>query len=156
MTPRFGQPPRRGVVYRRRPGAYAILLGRRGVLLTRQVTPDLDELQLPGGGIDPGEAVLPALIREVREETGHSCRIDRRLATFRQYSWMPDYNRHAEKMCHVYLGRAGPRLGPPEEAGHSAIWCSLEAALAGLSSPGNRAVLTRFALSTRLRPRAGY
>lgn len=146
MTPRYGSPPRPGQVYRRRPGAYAILLraGNRGaarMLLTRQVTPDLDEIQLPGGGIDPGEAAGPAALREILEETGYRARLSRHLASYRQFSWMPDYGVHAEKLCRVFLGHVGPRVGPPSEPGHTAMWMAPEEALARLASPGNRAVV---------------
>ena len=53
MLKRLGDPPESGRKYRLRPGVYAILpLGRR-LLLTHQLEPDND-IQLPGGGIDPG------------------------------------------------------------------------------------------------------
>ena len=150
MIRRFGVPPRRGVAHRLRPGAYAVLLGtgaRAGrVLLTRT-----DEIQLPGGGIDPGESPLPALAREVREETGHACRVLRRLGTYRRFAWMPDYAMHAEKLCHVYLGLAGPRLGPPLEPEHHPLWMRLSEAAALVASPGDAAYLAALA-SGALRP----
>lgn len=143
--PRTGRPPVSGVTYRRRPGAYAVLLRGHDVLLTRQVTGDIDEIQLPGGGIDPFEAPLPALIREIREETGYSARILRRLGGFRQFTWMSEYGIHAQKICHVYLGRPGLRLGPPGERGHTAVWMSLADAMVRVANPGGRAVLRRVA-----------
>lgn len=146
MFPRYGTPPRPGIAYRRRPGAYAVLFGADGrVLLTRQETADLREIQLPGGGIERGEAPLPALAREVVEETGHTCRIDRWLATYRRYTFMVEYGFHAEKICHVFVGRAGPRLGPPSEAGHHAIWADLSEAVEMVESKGDRAVLRALA-----------
>lgn len=150
MIPRHGPPPRRGVRYRRRPGAYALLLGR-GARSGQVLLTETDEVQLPGGGIDPGEAPLAALAREVREETGHACRILRRLGAFRRFAWMPEHAMHAEKLCHVYLGHAGPRIGPPSEPDHHALWVpagdaarrldvagDAAYAAAALSSPSNR------------------
>lgn len=141
--PRAGQPPRAGIAYRMRPGAYGVLLRGREILLTRQVTSDVDELQLPGGGIDPGEAPLPALIREMREETGYSAIVQRHLGSFRDFTFMPEYGIHAQKICHVFLGRPGLRLGPPSEAGHSAVWMPLLDAVRRVASPGSRAILQR-------------
>ena len=143
MIRRHGPPPARAVRYRARPGAYAVLLGRGAragqILLTRT-----DEVQLPGGGIDPGESPLRALAREVREETGHACRVLRRLGAFRRYVWMPDYAMQAEKLCHVYLALAGPRLGPPSEPGHAALWAPVGQAAALLDVEGDRTFLAAY------------
>ena len=156
MIPRHGSPPRRGIAYRLRPGAYAVLPGPRGLLLTQQWS-DLAgwETQLPGGGIDPGESPRAALAREVLEETGHACRVLRRLGTHRRFVWMPEYGIHAEKVCHVYLGRAGVRRGPPTETGHRAVWLSPRAAAAALASPGDAAAVREFYGAARTSGAAG-
>lgn len=142
MIPRHGRPPRPGIVYRHRPGAYAVLIRDGKILLTRQVTGDIDELQLPGGGIDPGESPLPALIRELREETGYSAILTRHVGAFRDFTWMSDYGFHAAKLCNLYLGRPGRRVGPPTEAGHSPLWLPLHQGIAKLASEGSRRLLT--------------
>ena len=69
MIRRFGEPPRSDLRYTRRAGAYALLPRGGHLLLTNQQNPGPD-IQLPGGGIDPGESPLVALHREVFEETG--------------------------------------------------------------------------------------
>lgn len=139
---RYGVPPRPDKVYRLRPGAYAVLLGVRGVLLTHQQAPE-PEYQLPGGGIDPGESPMAALRREVFEETGWRIGALRRLTVYRRYTWMPEYDYWAEKICAVYLARPVRRIGPPTEPGHSAVWAPAEEAPALLASAGDRAVLQR-------------
>ncbi|GGL55386.1 NUDIX domain-containing protein [Wenxinia marina] len=121
---RIGESVRPDIRYGRRPGAYAILLRGDDVLLTLQEGED-PVPQLPGGGIDPGEQVLPALHREVMEETGWSIAAPRRLGAFRRFNWMPDYGRWAEKICQVYLARPVRRVGPPTEPGHHAVWMPL-------------------------------
>ena len=144
MTRRRSEPPRAGVRYRLRPGAYAVLpLGDR-VLLTWQEAPHF-EWQLPGGGIDPGEHPVPALHREVMEETGWRIGPPRRLGAFRRFVWMPDYGINAEKLCTVYVARPVLRLGPPTEPGHHAALVPLRDALRMVGNPGDRAMLADWA-----------
>ena len=146
MIRRYGERIEQGRDYRLRPGAYAILLSGRNVLLTYQEAPN-PEFQLPGGGIDPGESPLQALHREVREETGWTLADPRRVGAFRRFTYMPEYDRWAEKLCHIYLARPALRLGPPSEAGHLAVWTSAVGALDLLGNPGDaeflRGVLRR-------------
>lgn len=138
MIRRHGEPVQAGRRYHRRPGAYAVLWRGGRLLVTRQDAP-VPELQLPGGGIDPGEAPLRALHREVREETGWSIAAPVRLGAYRRFTYMPDYDLWAEKLCHVYLARPALCLGAPTEAGHSALWLAAGEAAASLTSPGDRA-----------------
>ena len=116
---------------------YAVLLRGRDVLLTHQEEP-IPEFQLPGGGVDAGEHALPALHREVMEETGWTMEIERRLGAFRRFTFMPEYDLWAEKLCTVYLARPVARRGPPTEAGHAAVWAPIETAGRLLANSGDR------------------
>ncbi len=140
MIRRFGEPFRPGQRYRRRPGVYAVLLQGDRLLATHQAEP-VPEYQLPGGGIDPGEQPIAALHREVFEETGWKIAITRRLGAFRRFTYMPEYDLWAEKLCTVYLARPVRPLGPPSEAGHSAVWLPVDQALRHLGNEGDRAML---------------
>lgn len=142
MIRRYGEAVKAGQKYRRRPGVYAILLRGDDILLTHQAEPD-DEFQLPGGGIDPGENPLPALYREVMEETGWHCTDARRFGTFRRFCYMPDYDRWAEKVCTIYIARPTLRLGPPSEKGHTAVWMPAHQAIDLLGNAGDRAMLAQ-------------
>jgi 8-oxo-dGTP diphosphatase len=142
MIPRFGDSKRSDQHYRRRPGVYAMLIRGDSILLTHQSAPT-PEFQLPGGGIDPGEQPIPALHREVHEETGWHIAIERRLGAFRRFTYMPEYDLWAEKVCTIYLARPVRSMGPPTESGHLAIWLPVEAALTRLGNPGDRAMLAR-------------
>src|SRR5215813_6119785 len=51
-----------------RPGVAAVIFENGGVLLQRR--DDNGKWGLPGGGVEPGESVRAAVVREVREETG--------------------------------------------------------------------------------------
>lgn len=142
MIRRFGEAVKTGQIYRHRPGVYAALLDGQDILTTHQAEP-VPEFQLPGGGIDPGEHPIAALHREVMEETGWKIAITRRIGAFRRFTYMPEYDRWAEKLCTIYLARPVRRLGPPCEAGHTAVWMPVRAALQILGNDGDRALLAR-------------
>ena len=125
-----------------RPGAYAILLRGRDLLLTHQEEPE-PEFQLPGGGIDPGESPISALHREVFEETGWRIAAPRRIGAFRRFTYMPEYDLWAEKLCHIYVARPVRRHGPAGETGHMAVWTSPVLAAEILADAGSRAFLAR-------------
>lgn len=136
---RIGETVRPGISYRDRRGAYGLILRGGKLLCVWQE----DELQLPGGGIDPGESPLQALHREVREETGWRIGgLDGgpplRLGAFQRYVWLWDYKYWARKVQTIYLARAVARLGPPLEPGHRPVWLSPEEAARQLHVEGDR------------------
>ena len=137
MIRRVGEPLRHDVRYRLRPGVYALLVRDGQVLLTHQAQP-VPEFQLPGGGIDPGEPVVPALHREVIEETGWRIATPRRIGAFRRFTYMPEYDLWAEKLCHIYMARPTLRLGPPTEEGHTAHWTTAQKAADLVGNDGDR------------------
>ncbi|MGS4945242.1 NUDIX domain-containing protein [Meridianimarinicoccus sp. RP-17] len=137
---RFGPPPEPGRRYTARPGIYAILLREGRVLLTHQQTP-WPEFQLPGGGVDPGEQPVAALHREVFEETGWRIGPVRRLSVHRRFTYMPEYDLWADKICTICVARPSLRVGPPAEPGHSAHWVPAALAAEMVASPGDAAAL---------------
>jgi 8-oxo-dGTP diphosphatase len=146
MTRRYGEPVRKDQRYRARPGVYAVLVRGGDVLLTHQMDPD-PEFQLPGGGIDPGESPIRALHREVWEETGWHIGAVRRLGMYRRFTYMPEYDLWAEKLCHIYLARPARALGPPPEPGHTALWAPLAYAAAMLTNTGDADFVRRLSVS---------
>ncbi|MGR3514740.1 MAG: NUDIX domain-containing protein [Paracoccaceae bacterium] len=142
MIPRVGEPVRSGIKYRIRPGAYAILVRNGRILLTHQNAPT-PEFQLPGGGIDPGEQMVFALHREILEETGWRATGLRRIGAFRRFTFMPEYDLWAEKICHVFCGRPTCRVDDPAEPDHTAIWTIPELAHELVGNEGDRLFLRR-------------
>jgi 8-oxo-dGTP diphosphatase len=142
MIKRYGEAVKSGQRYRRRAGIYGVLLDGDAVLLTHQASP-VPEYQLPGGGIDPGEHPIAALHREVYEETGWHIGPARHVGTFRRFTYMPEYDKWAEKVCSVFVARPTLRLGPPTEAGHTAVWAPSELALDLVGNDGDRAMLAK-------------
>jgi 8-oxo-dGTP diphosphatase len=142
MIRRYGAVPLAGQRYKHRAGVYAILPLDGKLLLTYQGDPHF-EIQLPGGGIDPGEHPLNALHREVFEETGWRIAQPRKLGTFRRFTFMPEYDMWAEKLCHIYLARPVRPHGPPTEPGHMAIWLEPRDAIMELYNDGDADFVTK-------------
>jgi 8-oxo-dGTP diphosphatase len=147
MIRRYGEAVRAGMRYTRRPGVYAILPRGDSLLVTHQAEPT-PEFQLPGGGIDRGEQPIAALHREVFEETGWHIGTPRRLGAFRRFTYMPEYDLWAEKVCTVYVAMPVLRAGPPSEPGHQAVWLPMTEALDLLGNEGDRAMLAGFILQS--------
>lgn len=144
MIRRYGESVKPGQRYTRRPGVYAVIAEGDALLATHQIEP-VPEFQLPGGGMDAGESPLSALHREVFEETGWRIRPVRRLGAYRRFTYMPEYDLWAEKVCQIWLAHPVRAYGPPSEPGHSAIWMPMVEAADLLASPGDRAFVERVA-----------
>lgn len=140
----WGEGVRPGRRYRHRNGVYVIALTGRGVLLTLQESP-VPEIQLPGGGIDPGEPPLRALHREMMEETGWRIAAPRRIGAYRRFSYVPEYRFWVEKVCTIYLARAVRRVAAPAEPGHHALVVPIRSAPALVASAGAGEFLARVA-----------
>jgi 8-oxo-dGTP diphosphatase len=148
MIRRVGTPPEAGRNYTQRVGVYALLPRGADLLLTCQYEPGPD-IQFPGGGVDPGEHPLAALHREVREETGWTIRAPRRIWAFRNFTFMPEYDLWAEKVCLVYRAEPVRRLGPATESFHEPLWLPAVHAAEVLESPGDRACARAFAMGLK-------
>ncbi len=148
MIRRYGDTPQSGQHYKHRPGVYAVLPRGGKLLLTYQGAPH-DEIQLPGGGIDPGESPLHALHREVFEETGWRIADPRKIGAFRRFVYMPEYDIHAEKLCHIYLARPVRPHGPPTEPDHIPLWLDPQDAAEMIYNAGDAAFVRQL---SALRP----
>ncbi|MFS4436930.1 NUDIX domain-containing protein [Paracoccaceae bacterium GXU_MW_L88] len=135
---RFGRPRKPEISYAERPGVYGIIASGEMLLLTQT-----DTLQLPGGGIDPGESPLRALHRECYEETGWKIAPVRRLGAYQRYAWLPEYGFYARKICQIYICRPVRRLGPATEPDHMPLWMSAANAVAHIDVSGDAVFVAR-------------
>lgn len=145
---RVDKPPRQGIRYRLRHGVYAILPQADGLLVTMQHDPG-PELQLPGGGVDPGEQPLQALYREVMEETGWCIAAPQRLGAFRRFVYMPEYDLWAEKLCTIYVARPVRAICEPTEPGHTPLTIGVDVAMSELGNIGDRMFVRQWSADRR-------
>lgn len=138
---RIGEPIQKDIRYYYRPSIYGIIVVGKRILLTEQ---NGKEIQLPGGGIDKGEQYLHALIREVYEETGWKIKPERRLGFFQRYVYMPEYNKWAHKVSHIYFCRGIYKISLPTEKGHMPILATPPTAARLVESPGDRIFIRQF------------
>lgn len=136
MIRRFGETPKPGQTYRPRPGVYAILPRGTQILATWQGGIH-NEIQLPGGGIDPGESPIQALHREIMEETGWIIARPRRIGAHRRFVYMPEYDKWAEKICAIYVADPVRQVREPLEAEHLPLWIEGVDAPDLLATPGD-------------------
>ena len=85
-----------GSQYELRKSARAILLNEEGKMATQYLA-RYNYHKLPGGGVDPGESIEEALVREVREEVGCDCIIERAVGMVIEY-------RNKYMMLHISYG----------------------------------------------------
>lgn len=122
-------------------GACETRTAARGIVqrenLTLFVVSRKGDYKFPGGGVEPGESLVDALCREVREETGSpvlpgSCR-EWALVHERRKGLIVDI---LEMDSHYFLCELGGDQGPQDLQGYeieeefSTVWLPLEEALA--------------------------
>jgi 8-oxo-dGTP diphosphatase len=132
-----------GVVWREGPAGLQVAVIHR---------PRRDDWSLPKGKLDPGEGWEAAAVREVREETGCSCR----MAEFAASLWYVPGRSPKPKVVlywNMELHREG-ELDAGDEVDEVA-WLRPRAALARLDRESERKVLLRALARREARDRAG-
>jgi 8-oxo-dGTP diphosphatase len=119
-----------GVVYRLdEAGSAEVVLVHR---------PAYDDWSLPKGKLKPGERLETAALREVEEETGMTCLIDRCLGITRYVD-----RRDRDKVVWYWLMRAYDGEFKPLAEVDQVRWCDIVEAMATLSYDHDRDILLR-------------
>ena len=71
------------------------------------------------------------------EETGYTITGARRLGVYQRYTYMPDYDLMARKICHIYVAFACRQVADPIEPEHENHWVDPTLAIELLSSDGD-------------------
>lgn len=128
-----------GAVYVVRPGAYAIMRDEAGLVAV--VDTPLGRF-LPGGGIDEGESVEEAVVREVREECGLDVRARGIVTRAVELLYAAGEATYFEKRCvFVAIDRSiGQEAGVAGsgEADHELRWVKLDEAARTLAHASQR------------------
>jgi 8-oxo-dGTP diphosphatase len=101
-----------------------------------------DDWSFPKGGVDPGETIEQAALREVKEEAGLECKIIRKLSSS-HYLFKNRKGRTMPKVVHYFLMKAtGGGLFTDGEETDEARWCGIDEAAKLLSYQGDKDLLS--------------
>ncbi|HUH07262.1 MAG TPA: NUDIX hydrolase [Egibacteraceae bacterium] len=122
-----------GLVHEDRPdGRWVVLISRRNAASQLQWT-------LPKGGLEEGEDLETAALREVREETGLDCDIADKLGVVDYwFIWSPEQVRY-HKFVHYYLMHPrGSAVQARDDEAEEVAWLPIEQAIDRLSHENER------------------
>jgi 8-oxo-dGTP pyrophosphatase MutT (NUDIX family) len=122
-----------GLVIDDRPdGRWVVLIAHRNAAGTIQWT-------LPKGGLEEGEALAQAAVREVREETGLDAEVVDKLGVVDYwFVWRPDEVRY-HKFVHYFLMRhRGGDMAARDDEAEEVVWLPFSEALERLSHANER------------------
>lgn len=122
-----------GLVYEDRPeGRWVVLISRRNAAGALQWT-------LPKGGLEEGEDLERAAVREVREETGFSCAITDKLGVIDYwFVWKPDEVRYHKYVHYFLMAYEGNPPAARDEEAEEVVWLPFGEALDRLTHPNER------------------
>lgn len=131
-VPQFGE-PRAGRVYTDRPAAFGILERDGQIAAVRIEKPDgATWIDLPGGGVDPGETPEQGVVREFGEEAGLRVSVREPLTQADQFFVNTEGEAWNNRSAFFILDLVAPDAGLKIEDDHTLIWLSPLEAIASL------------------------
>lgn len=132
-TPQFGQPTP-GKAYPDRPAAFVIAAREGQIALVRVSLPDGGvRIDLPGGGIDPGETAEQAAARECGEEAGLEVEVGACVTLADHYFVNPNGERNNTRGAFFEAAVLAEQPDLKIEDDHAVEWATPHEALARLS-----------------------
>ncbi|MGH3664968.1 MAG: NUDIX hydrolase [Egibacteraceae bacterium] len=122
-----------GLVYDDRPdGRWVVLISRRNAAGELQWT-------LPKGGLEEGEGLESAAVREVREETGLDSAITGKLGVVDYwFVWRPDEVRYHKYVHYFLMAFRGGNTATHDDEAEDVVWLPLVEAAERLTHPNER------------------
>jgi len=117
-VPTFGT-PEPGQQYTDRPGAYAFMFNKHNELAVLQTSWGSF---LPGGGLEPGEAEVAGLTRELREEMGVKLQTAELVCRANQYLFSRHYQKHFLKIGSFYRVEVVQPILLKMQKDHELLW----------------------------------
>ena len=129
-----------GLIYRPRPGAYAVILNSQMEVAVIQVK---DKFFLPGGGIHHGEPVEDALQREAVEETGWSITIGSLIGEAIDYIEVRERGPYYEIQSRFFQAEFSVKIGTPQDPDHHLVWLPVNEASRKLRRESQAWIISR-------------
>ena len=122
-----------GLVFADRPdGRWVVLISRRNAAGQLQWT-------LPKGGLEDGEALEDAAVREVLEETGLVAEVTDKLGVVDYwFVWKPDEVRYHKYVHYFLMAHRGGDTAARDDEAEDVEWMPIAEALERLSHPNER------------------
>ena len=111
---------------------------------------------LPKGGVEPGESVQQAALREVCEETGMTGAVEGELGSIDYWFYARDRGGRIHKTVHYFLVRAtGGSTDAHDHEVREARWVDVDTALGLMTYPNEREMVRKAAVALGAIPHAG-
>ena len=129
------------IEYRKRPGAYAIIINKDDDKIGIVVTGE--RYFYLGGGIEKGETKLEALKRELLEESGYTIKNIKEFEEVGSYIFAEDKG-YLEVVASVYIAEFDKKVTEPIEKDHTVLWVKPEEYVSKMFREWQSYIMKRF------------